>query len=179
MILQPGLAVYSPKRRQTYLMVGCLGVAVTCAVMLALARSELGLVMKIIMWAGFVGFGFGGLQLLRRVLRPRPALIVDEEGLLDQSSFASAGRIPWSDIADVRLVSYPSQLILAIDVKDPEPYLARANPLKRQALRVNRSLAGTPFIIPFTALQVVPATLMAEVDKHRGRSVTADPPVSA
>ena len=43
---------------------------------------------------------------LRRAGRPRPALVIQREGIFDCSFIASAGLISWSDIADLRIEPY-------------------------------------------------------------------------
>ena len=166
--MQSGLAVFPRRKKQVLLMIGCLGLAISCAVVLLTSKGVLG-VANVIPWAVFLICGFAGLQLLGRVLRPRPVLVIDEQGLMDRSSIAGVGLIPWADIASVRVVDYQTQKILAIEMKDPQKYLDRANPLRRQAMRLNRSLAGTPFIVPLATVMASDVTLMAEIDKYLPR----------
>lgn len=49
-------------------------------------------------------FGACGLFALSRLLWRKPAIIIDNDGLTDHASGASLGFIPWSDIADARII---------------------------------------------------------------------------
>jgi hypothetical protein len=85
---------------------------------------------------------------------PGPGLVIDAEGLIDRSSGVAAGRIPWADIKGFKVHQIQSQQFLAVLVRDPERYLARANPLLRAAVRINLSQFGSPIQISAVALDI-------------------------
>jgi hypothetical protein len=64
-------------------------------------------------------FGWWVLYAARKLFDPAPGLVVDDEGLVDNSSALAAGRMPWADIADIRMVKVQRQRFLAIELHDP------------------------------------------------------------
>lgn len=85
---------------------------------------------------------------------PGPGLVIDAEGLIDRSSGVAAGRIPWRDIKGFKVHEVQSQKFLAIEVKNPEHYLERANPLLRLAVRNNMERYSSPIQISAVALAI-------------------------
>jgi hypothetical protein len=102
--------------------------------------------------AGFFSIAAAWAALKQR--DPGPGLVIDAEGLIDRSSGVAAGRIPWRDITGFKVHEVHSQQFLAIMVKDPERYLARANPLVRPAVRINSVRYGSPIQISAVALAI-------------------------
>lgn len=97
-------------------------------------------------------FGACALYGLAKLLGRPPELVLDREGLVDRSNAAAAGRVAWSEIRDIEVVSVRSQRLLAIHVADPEMYFARGGPLRRLLRKLNHGSCGTPIAIPASAL---------------------------
>src|SRR5262245_19949122 len=57
-------------------------------------------------------FGLCGLFALFKLFDTTPGLILDAEGITDNSSAVSAGRIPWSDITGFTITSVQKQRFL-------------------------------------------------------------------
>ncbi|MGH8761317.1 MAG: STM3941 family protein [Burkholderiales bacterium] len=96
-----------------------------------------------------------------------PGLIIDAEGLVDNSSGLSAGRIPWSDIKGVGFTTVEKQRFLTIVVHDPHKYVRRASPLMRPFVTMNMKLFGSPIQISANTLKVNFDDLMKAVtDRH-------------
>ena len=87
-------------------------------------------------------------NLLVRLGNPRPSLIVDATGIVDQASAASAGRIPWEDIAGFEISSVHGQKFLAVHVKDPAELYDRTPWFKRRLMKLNASVGGAPVNLP-------------------------------
>jgi hypothetical protein len=103
---------------------------------------------------GMAFFGLCGLNAFFKLFERAPGLIIDAQGIVDNSSGVSAGRIPWSDIQGFRTMTVQGQRFLTIDVKDPDKYVQRAPFLKRQLVGLNAKYFGGPIQISANALKI-------------------------
>lgn len=92
-------------------------------------------------------FGACAVFALGRLLRPRPALIIDERGITDNASAVGAGFIGWKEIAGAG-ISLGTSRFLVIVLHNPEVVLARPPLLKRKVMAANLGLVGSPVAIP-------------------------------
>ncbi|PKB16550.1 STM3941 family protein [Flavobacterium sp. 5] len=87
----------------------------------------------------------------------KPGLILDENGIFDNSSAISVGLILWKDIDSIKLIyavkNRKSSRILLINVHNPEKYIDRSNRFKKMLLNLNNKLYGTPLTIGLSALK--------------------------
>jgi len=104
---------------------------------------------------------FGGVTAFAasRLFGRRPGLVLDHEGIIDNSSYSSVGRIPWSEIVGVRVVRPPAlrnrslgptiqpARFLVVDVREPQRFIDGNGPLKRWLLRANAAGVGSPVAI--------------------------------
>lgn len=169
----PALVIHTPKKRLIRRMLVCVAFVAIFIWMLAFPAEEIGIDGTLAAYFGIPFFSFGGLFFLSRLLWPKPAVVVDDAGLLDNASAVSAGFIPWADISGVRISSVMNQQFLAVYVTDPEKYLRRANPLKRAVMRANQSGVGTAITIPLPNLSVSADELLSVVRKHLRTGVVA------
>lgn len=160
------LVIYTPKKKLIRIAIVSTAFVATFIWMLAFPTEEVGLLDTVAAYLGIPLFGLAGLFSLSRLLWPKPAVVVDEAGLLDNASACGVGLIPWTEISDVRISSFMNQQSLAIYVTDPEKYLRRANPLTRAIMRSTQSMIGTAIIIPLSALPVSADELHSVVRKH-------------
>jgi ABC-type cobalamin transport system permease subunit len=74
-------------------------------------------------------------------------LIIDKEGIIDNTNASSIGLIYWADILSIETQNVMSTRFLLIFIKNPENYLNRAKGLKRKLLYANMKMYGTPLSI--------------------------------
>jgi len=133
--------------------------------------------------AGAVVFGAGTLLLALRLCSRKPGLVIDQEGIVDNTSYTSVGRVPWSQIAWVQIQSlnlptYNRSLLvqrqqprtMVIGVRDPEQFRDRGNWLQRFLRRGTVGMFGGPVAIS-------EALLRADLDDLAWR-IRAGVPVS-
>lgn len=104
--------------------------------------------------AGGGFFGLCGLYALLKLFDAAPGLIIDAEGIVDNSSGTSAGRIRWSEIRSFKVTTVSHQRLLTIELQNPETYIQRANFLKRRLLTVSAWYFGGPVHISANALKI-------------------------
>ncbi|MDP5138574.1 hypothetical protein ORJ04_21745 [Rheinheimera baltica] len=101
-----------------------------------------------------VFFGLCGFIGIKKLFDKSPGLIINSEGILDNSSGVSAGIIPWAEIVGIGEYQIHKQKFISIQVKDPEKYVNTGNALKRMANRANIKMCGTPVNISANSLKI-------------------------
>lgn len=106
-------------------------------------------VKAILATSALVFFGASFLIYLVKLINTKPALIIDDIGITDNTSFTSGGFIPWNDIDGFKHLTIQKQHFLAVLVKHPEQYLHRTgNLLVKKSMQWNLKQFGTPVTIP-------------------------------
>ena len=80
------------------------------------------------------------------------SLIINEHGLIDNSSFASVGMIEWKNITSITSTDIMSTKFLIIEVKNYNKYLQNKNTIKSGILKSNLKTYGTPIAISSNTL---------------------------
>ncbi len=93
--------------------------------------------------AGVLFFGAifisAGIKLFGR----KEGVIVDEQGITDNSSGVAAGFIPWADVKRLRI----HKGFLVVDLVNPAAYAKRGWPPRRLAYRLNQYFYNSPVVI--------------------------------
>ena len=104
--------------------------------------------------ASVIFFGLVAVIIFRKFSDKKPGLIINRQGIFDNSSGVSAGLIPWTDIQEIKISQVMSQKFLMFIVRNPEYYLEKVtNPLKKNAMKMNYKTYGSPISISSNALQ--------------------------
>lgn len=100
----------------------------------------------------FVIFALCTIYWIKSVMKRKPALIITNEGIIDQSTYLAAGLIKWDEIADIDLVQFSNQTYLGIYTLDPDLIINRSSSLKSMMNRMNKGLLATQVNIPIKIL---------------------------
>ncbi len=105
------------------------------------------------------------LLLFYRLLVPKPALIIDNEGIVDNASaiVAGIGMIHWSEIAAVLLYGNARHSYLVIVPHDMRTLQARQNVLSRAFANVFTRALPSPISIPEWLLTMPAAEVLAQI----------------
>lgn len=106
----------------------------------------------IVGWLGILFFGFAGGWLLSRLFSHRIALILDRNGILDNSSAVPAGRIAWGEITRVGITTVSDQRFLGIDVRDRALLPSSNSEFRRSIDDANAGITGFPVNVPSTTV---------------------------
>ncbi|PAD92571.1 STM3941 family protein [Shouchella clausii] len=87
---------------------------------------------------GIAFFGLCFIYLLYRVLKPKPSLHINQEGIVDNASAAGAGLIRWEEVDRYFIYSVLGQHFLGIVPKDIDRVLAKQKGFKQMAMRMNQ-----------------------------------------
>ena len=94
-----------------------------------------------------VFFGTCAIYGIIKLFDKKHGLIINKEGIFDNTNASSIGLISWADILSVETQSIMTTRFLLIFIKNPEDYLTRAKGLKRKLLHTNFKMYGTPLSI--------------------------------
>lgn len=97
-------------------------------------------------------FGLCLIILIKSLLAKKFNLIINDKGIIDNSSYVSVGVIFWSDINSIKRVDIMSTKFLLINVKDPNKYLNKESGIKRKILERTFKTYGTPISISSNTL---------------------------
>jgi len=126
---------------------------------------------EIIRITGFTSVGFFGLCAIFYVIKlfdNKPGLIIDKNGILDNSSGISSGLIPWQDIQDINVLKIVRQKIILIVVSNPEDYIVRQKSgFKRKISRLNYNKYETPVQITANGLKIGFNELLSLIQSNR------------
>lgn len=105
------------------------------------------------------------LFLFYRLLSPKPALIIDNEGIVDNASaiVAGIGMIYWSEIAAVLLYGSAQQSYLVIVPHNIQALRARQNVLARAFANIFTRALPSPISIPEWLLTMPAAEVLAQI----------------
>jgi hypothetical protein len=102
---------------------------------------------------GIVFFGFLGVMYLFKLRDRKPGLVIDENGIIDNSGGLAAGFIPWTDIENFSIEKVMKQQFLVIAVKNPEFYIENQKSiLKKKGMQYNLRSYGSPIAISTNTL---------------------------
>ena len=122
---------------------------------------------------GIVAILFFGLTFIigiSRMIKPKPALIINSKGIVDNSTATSVGFIKWNDITGFQQVKIASNNFLVVHVKNPNSYIDNSkNMLTKQSLKYNHNNFNSPIAIGAAVislkLQEIEKLLMEASDK--------------
>lgn len=106
---------------------------------------------------GIISVVFFGLCVvigIKKFFDKKPGLILGASGIVDNSSGASAGLIPWSEIQGFGILDIQKQKMLIIYLADPEKYIQAGGSMKRALNRMNLKICGSPVAISSNALKI-------------------------
>ncbi|TXH20526.1 MAG: hypothetical protein E6Q95_05520 [Chitinophagaceae bacterium] len=159
------------KKKTVQYLIGSLLFAIVGMLMIAapqyFTHSEDTRLTKIIGYCCFVLFGLGTVLFGIKVFNKKPGLILNEDGIVDQTSAVSNGLIQWTDIKNVYAETVSDHPFIMIDVKNPQKYLEKQkNPIARRAMEINMQLYKTPIHINVNLLNTNAETLLQSIQKY-------------
>lgn len=99
-------------------------------------------------------FGLTFLYGLNRKFNKDPFLVVNDEGILDQSTYTNGGFIKWEEIEDIFIYRVSNQRMIGIRLYDPESVLNRMTGLKGWLARMSMKQTEAPVNIPSSSCPV-------------------------
>lgn len=100
-------------------------------------------------------FGLISILLFRKLFDKEAGLIINQQGIVDNSSGVSAGVILWSNIKEIKVTQVMSQKFIMIIIDNPQEYIDKvSNSLRRRNIEINYKSYGSPINISSNALKI-------------------------
>ena len=100
-----------------------------------------------------VFFGIGVVYGIKKLFDKKVALIIDSNGITDNSNASSIGLIEWNDISGIRTIQVMSTKFLLIEIANPEKYIEKAkNRIQARLMKANMNMYETPLSITSNTL---------------------------
>ncbi|OMF96084.1 STM3941 family protein [Paenibacillus sp. FSL R7-0273] len=149
------LMIYMGKGKLWLFSFACLAFIATGAWILSLhLRGEEMLLYGVIGGICIIIFAACLLFFIRKLLDHSPGLVIDHEGILDNSSYIAGGLIRWEDIRHIEMYQLTGQVLIGIQLNDPEAYLRNQQGLKLGLIKINLRLVNAPVNIAQSALRM-------------------------
>ena len=116
-----------------------------------------------------VFFGICGIFAVRKLFDSSPGLVLNRQGLTDNSSGISVGFVPWSEVSRIEEHQIQKQKFISIFVDNPERYVNAGNVLQRKARQANLKMCGTPISISSKALKIRYNELYSAIEGYLNR----------
>ncbi len=88
-----------------------------------------------------------------KIFDRKPGLVINDEWILDNSSFLSVGLIKWDNISNVAVNNIRKQKILTITLKNPDEFMEKQNVVKKFCFKLNHKYFESPVQISDSALK--------------------------
>ncbi|NLL04867.1 MAG: hypothetical protein GX270_03565 [Clostridiaceae bacterium] len=118
---------------------------------------------------GFVTIFFGAclLFIIIRFFKPKDILVIDKNGITDNSSAISIGFIPWKDVKSSYITTVSTQTFIAIELNNFEEKLKELSFLKRIMLKINLKMGYAPVSIVLNSTKHKPKEVLEIIQKYK------------
>ena len=117
-------------------------------------------------YAAILFFGAIFVSASLKLLGKKEGVVIDSEGITDNSSGVAAGFIPWRDIKRMRI----HKGWLLVELTEPDRYVNRGWPLKRLFNHLNRRFYGSPVVLSNKVLDCGLEDILSAADEIRKSS---------
>lgn len=135
------------------------------------------LFMKSVAIASVLFFGMCAIYGCFKVFDRHPGLIIDNQGILDNSSAVAAGRVFWDEVIGMEISQIAGQRFITIMVVDPQRFVERGNFFSRMLNAANTKMTGSPINISSNSLRLtfddLVRALTTAFEKHKGAGRTS------
>lgn len=107
-----------------------------------------GVLYTIVGCMGTIFFGVCLLQILKRMVYPKPLLTIDDNGIEDSSSSMALGFIPYDEIERFEIVRVGvSNPFIGVQLKNEEDYIKKLSKMKQRVVKSNHNMGFPSFSI--------------------------------
>lgn len=104
-------------------------------------------VLKVIAVLGGSLFGILLIFWIKKLVDPKPGLVLNKQGIWDNSNSISVGLIPWHTIIGIGELDVFSQKMILVNISNPKEIIGQQGLVKRRLLESNYKRYGTPIAI--------------------------------
>lgn len=127
----------------------------------------LNFIIKIVAILAVIFFGYGMIFFINRKLENKDIVVVDKNGITDNSTAISLGFIPWKDIDNIYMNSMMSNKFILIKLKNEEEYLNKTSTIKRRLMLKNKNMGYEMICINLNFTGIQPESFLQEILEYR------------
>ena len=121
---------------------------------------------RILAIIGVLFFGTGIILSIKRLIKAKIALVIDEIGINVNPSKSSTEIIKWENILGFEELKITSEPIFIIMIKNPEHWIEReTNTVRKKLMRFNFNKYNSPFSISSAALDISSTELKGKLNR--------------
>ncbi len=124
-------------------------------------------VSKIIGAAGIIFFGAASIYIIKCFIKPKAVLVIDRNGITDNSSAVSIGFIPWHDIKSVYIKDVLNESFICIDVENIEEKLKGLSSFKKTMIKRNLKTGAPPVSITLGSTSYKPEKVLEIIKNYK------------
>lgn len=163
------LVIYPKKGKMILYGIGCLIFVAIGVILFLIGLIDNGsdrLTFLLIGGVAFVFFGLCMVYWVKTMAKRKPAIIINQEGITDQSTYIAAGLIRWEEIEDIDFIQFGGQTYLGIFTKDPDLIVNRSSSIKKMLNRMNKGILPSQVNIPVKILDCSVEELIDRINKE-------------
>lgn len=122
---------------------------------------------------GILFFGITGLFILFSFVKLRPALIINNQGITNNSSAGSSYVISWDNIKSLSIITVSRKKLIAITLEDNQKVFEQVNFLTRSFMKLNDHFYGSPAFITTAMIKMDIETLLKLIRDQKPPKVTS------
>ena len=104
---------------------------------------------------GVLYFGLCFVFIAKKVFSSKHGLIINDNGIINNSKTTSVGLIEWNDITGMKTLEIASSKILVIETSNPEKYIeCSKNIISKKVMKWNNEMYGSPIAIISNYLKI-------------------------
>ncbi|MBX9790099.1 MAG: hypothetical protein K2Y37_14375 [Pirellulales bacterium] len=104
--------------------------------------------------AGVLFFGACAIYSAMKFIDTKPGLVIDQQGIVDNSNAAAVGRVSWRDIVGLSVTTIAGQRMLTIELANPQQYIERLGFIRRLLNSASYRMTGSPINISANGLAI-------------------------
>ena len=122
-----------------------------CVFVFFMAIQELNIFFIATGFLGLLFFGACFIFILKRVINPKPLIIINEKGVTDYSTAMNVGLITWNNITNIRKQHVVNSCFIVIDVKDLSLITSKMTKFQKLLVKLNSPLKSSISLCANTA----------------------------
>ena len=103
---------------------------------------------------------------LRILFSSKAKITINEEGIIDNLTSYSCGKINWSDVTDIKIQNAYNIKFLIIEVANPDSLLSQQTKRKQRMLKSVVKKFGSPAVIPQTKVNCSLESMELQMKKY-------------
>jgi hypothetical protein len=154
----PVTVIYFSKKKTTFLLITCLSfVTIAISFIIDPPTGRIPFIdspaaLKVLLSVCALFFGVISIFLIKKMFDRRPAIIIDGNGIDDNSSMCSAGYVEWNQIDTVWIIEVNRQKMIAIRLIDVESHMRLRSTFAKKTVKLNYKMYEMHFAISANSL---------------------------